>query len=64
LEGSRQLDCLGPVACLTAHLEAGVLEERSQVETDDGLVLGDENPHVVTRSLQSCIPHIAISSLG
>ena len=42
---SRELDGLDAVARLRADVEAGRLEHASQVEADERLVLGDENPH-------------------
>ena len=46
-EGHRLL----PVARLRAHLETGVLQQGPQVEPDDRLVLGDQNPHLCWVSL-------------
>ena len=42
---ARELERLLAVARLRADLEAGPLEHLTEVEADDGLVLGDENPH-------------------
>ena len=44
-EIARELDRLDPVPGLRADLEAGPLEQLAQVEPDDRLVLGDQNPH-------------------
>ena len=42
------------VARLTADVEAGLLEQRPEIEADDRLVLGDEDSHAGALSAQSC----------
>ena len=42
---SRERDRLLAVAGLRADLEPGSLEQLAEVEADDRLVLGDEDPH-------------------
>ena len=42
--GPSELDRLLAVAGLGAHLEPGALEQLAQVEPDDRLVLGDQDP--------------------
>ena len=46
---ARELDRLLAVLGLGAHVEARALEQLPQVEPDDRLVLGDEDPHVPGR---------------
>ena len=43
--GARELDGLLAVLRLGADLEPGALEQLAQVEADDRLVLGDQDPH-------------------
>ena len=43
--GACELDRLDPVPRLAADLVPRALEHRAQVEPDDRLVLGDQDPH-------------------
>ena len=62
LELARQLDRLDAVARLTADLEAGLLEQRAQIEADDRLVLGDEDSHAGALSSQTWHTRVCTSS--
>ena len=63
LELAGQLDRLHAVARLTADLEAGLLEQRAQIEPDDRLVLGDEDSHAFALSAQSWHTRVCASSV-
>ena len=49
---ARELDCLGAVPRLGAHGEAVPLEDAAQIETDQGLVFGDQNLHGAPPSVE------------
>src|SRR5436309_2249803 len=56
LLGARERDRLLAVARLGADVEAGAPEHLGEVETDDRLVLGDQNLHCAMLALRSRMP--------
>src|SRR6266550_534169 len=63
LLGTRELDCFLTVPRLGADLEAGPLENFLEVETDDRLVLTDQDPHgVKATSARSPPSAVSVSS--
>jgi hypothetical protein len=52
----RELDRLQAILRLRADLEPGALEQRAQVEPDDRLVLGDQDPHPASLGLEGQHP--------
>src|SRR5256886_17458882 len=62
----RELDSLDAVAGLGANLEPGAPEHLDQVEPDDRLVFGDQDPHgqSVADSMRTRHGHVPISALA